>query len=1429
MSTAKGKKAAKGKKTARVGAAAFALGLSLAGPQVGSAAADATEDGSAASASSGSDSAKASSPRAGRSQASVPRRGTESARSAEKRALSADVPARAGERAPRAAAAVNAPRAAAAAREDRGAGADGVPARAVSAPVVAGPAPSTAAPAAAPVASAPVTPAAVAAVPSTGGDTPVAGRAAAAAAAALDDSPTASAAAAPVSAPPQAVSARDRVVSAEKKFLNAVAHWLSELPASPLTNSLEGALLLVRKNFLNLAPGATLSPQTTSQIDGKIRGRINAVDFEGDGLTYSVVANPTSGTVEVLADGRYAYTPGSEFSGTDSFTVAIAPVKRSLNLLDPSADGSREVTVAIGGVQPKADISDIAVYLPSASGNIKVVKGGLFGKRFTGAVTLTGVSPDTLVSWMDHDGHKGQISYERLMTVKWPEFQARAAENGAGLDFTLAFTDADGVEKAVLLHDVAVSQDAAAQYVLTGRLAPDPELESGSADQWDVVGAEFKPLYESFRKVYNIEKGQTSKFTTVDFDFSKASVFFDTYTPTSYQQNGLYALDSEANPEAAEPPGGGAASDALAPLQAAAKVARTGVTASIPLGKSFVVGRNDGSVELWTDGQEQQLQNAGWSSPVKYLLDYSRPLKDAQGNTVASSFSGYISGTTLTVTGLGQGSSVVIGSEITGAGVKAGTKITAFVAESGSCSEESGSCTGGSGGSNGGPGTYTVSIAQTVGSAVAQVSPEDPSRLLPAGIEITQKGVNAAAPGFVVGLGNGSVQLWTASGGWTELHDSGWQAGVTSMITYGEGLVVGLDNGAVEKWNGPGADPDQSTWKNNWTELQNDGWDSGVTAMISYKGFSGTCAGGCDGLLVGLANGSVQQFNEARNGPGQPGWVELHDSGWNSAVKGIVLSGKGEAGLPTFAVGLQNGAVEQWQWNGSGYSWAEIQKPGKDGWNSEITAMTEFGDNFIVGLKNGAVFERVNLASGSGYWIELHNNGWNSQVNQIVPFESATLGRGVVVGLDNGSVQLWKGQTAGTNPDSGQAYWTELHDSGWASGIASIVPASTKVTDDKGDVVSQDGVVVGLENGALEQWSGLITGSTGQNDWTEIDGPQVNQAAKVLSQDGFLKSAVDFGLALADTGESPVWGADGSVGGAGDPLFSQPIFQKASTNTATGTYLPVVSYIPASLIKKTLEDPNGLTDSTVDLSFDVNALIYGYAYVPDGALAKLVPGKWSMAMLLGLQTGPSLTLNLSSAGTISTPDTNLFNYQYWTLGPLGFDSFAIDVGANAKLDVSLLGAEDKDSLKAYAYMVPGMLFTYNTESKPKGVQLGFSAYPDINASDFTSLTGIKVTPTLTPYVTASYGIMAPDTTPLIGGWSLIKISLGLENPVSASLCADTTAQCPTPTSDTGGNLSLTLDSEGYITASAGILDGVTDLLTWNGQFQVYDVNKTFLL
>ena len=358
--------------------------------------------------------------------------------------------------------------------------------------------------------------------------------------------------------------------------------------------------------------------------------------------------------------------------------------------------------------------------------------------------------------------------------------------------------------------------------------------------------------------------------------------------------------------------------------------------------------------------------------------------------------------------------------------------------------------------------------------------------------------------GFVAGLSNGAVQLWSdTTNNWIQLRPggaSGWGAGVSTMISYGDGVVVGLDNGSVQKWNGPGTNADTATWTNNWTELQGDGWKSGVTAMMPYRGYTdnlysfAVCAGtgGCDGFLVGLANGSVQQYNESTNGIGRPGFVELQGSGWGSEVKGIVLSRSvvvGDVASPLFAVGLQNGAVQQWN---LGSGWTEIQKPGKTGWNSDITSMSQYGQNFVVGLKNGAVEMRVNPGAGNPYnggpngtsvWRELHNP-WGSTpyatagaaVNQIVPVTSADAAPGIYIGLENGSVQLWNGQLSN---NSGRDQWSELRE---AADLDNNEYWGVRTLNQTG---FNGGITVGQSDGTLQQWTPQ-EGEAPQDGWTEL-------------------------------------------------------------------------------------------------------------------------------------------------------------------------------------------------------------------------------------------------------------------------------------------------------------------------------------------------------
>jgi hypothetical protein len=102
---------------------------------------------------------------------------------------------------------------------------------------------------------------------------------------------------------------------------------------SPIQGFVEGIALLVRRTFFNQAP--SMSPvQITGQSQGLITGNLGAIDPEADPIVYSLTSNPLHGTVAIASDGSYTFTPGQDFTGTDTFTVAAADTGFHINLLD---------------------------------------------------------------------------------------------------------------------------------------------------------------------------------------------------------------------------------------------------------------------------------------------------------------------------------------------------------------------------------------------------------------------------------------------------------------------------------------------------------------------------------------------------------------------------------------------------------------------------------------------------------------------------------------------------------------------------------------------------------------------------------------------------------------------------------------------------------------------------------------------------------------------------------------------------------------------------------------------------------------------------------------------------------------------------------------------------------------------------------------
>jgi hypothetical protein len=121
----------------------------------------------------------------------------------------------------------------------------------------------------------------------------------------------------------------------------AAAGETSSTPFSPIGSVFEGIALLIRRTFFNQAP--TVNPvQTTGQISGAITGTLNAVDPEGDPLTFAIIAAPAYGSVSIGPDGKFAYTPGADFTGQDSFNIAVSDAGFRISWFNPFRPASTE-------------------------------------------------------------------------------------------------------------------------------------------------------------------------------------------------------------------------------------------------------------------------------------------------------------------------------------------------------------------------------------------------------------------------------------------------------------------------------------------------------------------------------------------------------------------------------------------------------------------------------------------------------------------------------------------------------------------------------------------------------------------------------------------------------------------------------------------------------------------------------------------------------------------------------------------------------------------------------------------------------------------------------------------------------------------------------------------------------------------------------
>ncbi|MGU3501788.1 Ig-like domain-containing protein [Mycobacterium sp. C31M] len=147
----------------------------------------------------------------------------------------------------------------------------------------------------------------------------------------------------PVSTPPPTPSLTASWQSAYSRWVarsldawsNDSLGWIESLQTDERTKAqLEAAFFTIRRTFFNQAP--TIDPvQITGVLDGPVTGTLGAYDPDGDRMIYVLTRGPKSGSVHISGDGTFTYTPGTGFDGVDTFRVTAIDIGFHTNLLEP--------------------------------------------------------------------------------------------------------------------------------------------------------------------------------------------------------------------------------------------------------------------------------------------------------------------------------------------------------------------------------------------------------------------------------------------------------------------------------------------------------------------------------------------------------------------------------------------------------------------------------------------------------------------------------------------------------------------------------------------------------------------------------------------------------------------------------------------------------------------------------------------------------------------------------------------------------------------------------------------------------------------------------------------------------------------------------------------------------------------------------------
>lgn len=697
-----------------------------------------------------------------------------------------------------------------------------------------------------------------------------------------------------MSRPKGVLAVADQLNDATVKVFDTLANWTAMLPNQNLGDIIGGALLEVRRKLINQAPTASPVQQTTTSA-GLILGTVGGDDAEADPLRYTVVTNGQFGSVTVNQDGKYIYTPGAGYAGTDTFTVAVQDTSNGFNVFYPGTVRSTEVQITVGAgaaTDPfyAGNRADGAFFLRDTVAQVSVAR-TLQG--LTGTITLD-IPGDTKMVWLDDEGRIGRISVADV-AKRWDGI-ASAGDVTAGITYTLD----DGTSATMMLQSVEATSAGPGQYVLTGVLAPDVTDGDGVDSEYDITGAKYNASYDNFRaKVVN-----GLGLDQVSFSVVNADVHLDTFNVADYEQV-LARQGNDRGVPLVSSPAGSAKPGAATATSSKAAVAQdprvvTMITYSLgpDKGLGYALGQRDGAVQLFTqDGGFKEVLPASGSPVVSLIAD---PVGDGFYVGLADATVKKWTGTTLTTLNRGTaGTSDVQTLAVTPDG-KVFQAFTNVVWERDSATGKWTSLKNPDGSDFAGTLRFMVPHKSSVAIAT------DNGEYRWTGSQWQQLGVTESAPtamaslsngDFGVGYENGHVyRFYTDTDRFGFLGDPGDDSPVRQMKAFGDGFIITKDG-------------DQAFWQDpdyGWRDIALPEWSvnsRGPNRATSLNVFNDT-------VVVGTSDGAVLALDDVAVRRGTGSWFTLADQGSLDPLIGAGNGGSSiSAALYTPAVKNASGQV----------------------------------------------------------------------------------------------------------------------------------------------------------------------------------------------------------------------------------------------------------------------------------------------------------------------------------------------------------------------------------------------------------------------------------------------------------------------------------------------------------------------------------------